>query len=130
MFWLCSEDWPYMVSNVGAAGYYSTTTDAYPIARFEIASFYACPSEMQKEILKKNVNEDNTKKRGLKQFEFSLSQMLDQLKLNDYYSMFIKQGFKDNDYWLLSKISDSQLKELGIKLIAHRLKILQYLKQY
>ena len=60
--------------------------------------------------------------------QFSLKRMLQQLNLIKYYSLFIKQGFNDDDIQLLVMLDDNMLEKIGINKMAHRLRIISYLQ--
>eukprot|EP01084_Bolivina_argentea_P128658 227383_1 len=96
VYWMCSSD-SYRVIDVGAFGVWSNAV----YVQLRIASIYACTNP-----------------------EFHLKLFLEQLNLSQHYQAFINEGFKDDDYALISKLSNDDLKELGINKMAERYRLL------
>ncbi len=46
--------------------------------------------------------------------------------LEQYYQLFIAEGFKDDDYGLISKLKNEDLEKLGINKMADRYRILSH----
>eukprot|EP01084_Bolivina_argentea_P076000 137718_1 len=58
------------------------------------------------------------------QNQFDLKLFLKAMDLSKHYQLFVNQGFKDDDYGLISKLTNADLKELGISKMAERYRIL------
>ena len=68
--------------------------------------------------LKEELDDDNN----------AVFQFLDKLGLAKYAKIIIDEGFDDLDTF--KEIEDYQLKELGVKKMGHRMKILKSIKNY
>ena len=106
VYWICDMNiFDYKVIDSSLIGFTSNNVYSYHI-QYRISSQYACINEFK--------------------LQFDLKIFLNKLNLNEYYELFANQGFNDNDYELISKLNDDLLQKLGIKKMAHRMKILSY----
>eukprot|EP01084_Bolivina_argentea_P290598 499205_1 len=107
VYWLCdSQTHLYKVLDSGTTGHFCTTypcATQYPQVQLRILSQYAC-----------NFN------------EFNLKSFLEELGLKEYYQLFINERFKNDDYRLISKLTDKDLEKLGINKMADRYRILSH----
>eukprot|EP00483_Globobulimina_turgida_P006070 UN06080 len=106
VYWLCdSQTHLYKVIDSGTTGYFQYYSGSiyYPQVQLKISSQYAC-----------NFN------------KFNLKSFLEEMSLEQYYQLFIDEGFKNDDWGLISKLKSDDLEKLGIKKMADRYRILSH----